>query len=239
MRTVVPGIRRSLFLVLLTLLVFSNSSDAQMTASLLGSVVDVQGNPLSGVTLKLLYHGNVTREIEVSTDDAGKFARLGLQRGPYELTAQKDGFDVETLSFSLGVGRRALLTLTLLPEGARRMAEMAQPEQVEDRRESAVRAALQAGAAASLAGAHQEAITLFTSAIQTLPDCHECHYRLGRTYVQLEDYTKAEAALERALEIVSEYAPAYRTLAVVYSAQERFDEAAAVRARVAELTSAS
>ena len=130
MRTVVPGIRRSLFLVLLTLLVFSNSSDAQMTASLLGSVVDVQGNPLSGVTLKLLYHGNVTREIEVSTDDAGKFARLGLQRGPYELTAQKDGFDVETLSFSLGVGRRALLTLTLLPEGARRMAEMAQPEQV-------------------------------------------------------------------------------------------------------------
>ena len=157
MRTVVSGIRRSLFLVLLTLLVFSNSSDAQMTASLLGSVVDVQGNPLSGVTLKLLYHGNVTREIEVSTDDAGKFARLGLQQGPYELTAQKDGFDVETLSFSLNVGRRALLTLTLLPEGARRMAELAPP--VADQRESAVRAALQAGAAASVAGDHQKAIT--------------------------------------------------------------------------------
>ena len=237
MRTVVSGIRRSLFLVLLTLLVFSNSSDAQMTASLLGSVVDVQGNPLSGVTLKLLYHGNVTREIEVSTDDAGKFARLGLQQGPYELTAQKDGFDVETLSFSLNVGRRALLTLTLLPEGARRMAELAPP--VADQRESAVRAALQAGAAASVAGDHQKAITLFTLAIQTLPECHECHYRLGRTYAQLEDYTKAEVALERVLEIDPEYAPAYRTLAVVYSAQERFDEAAALRARAAKLTSVS
>ena len=237
MRTVVSGIRCSLFLVLLTLLVFSNSSDAQMTASLLGSVVDVQGNPLSGVTLKLLYHGNVTREIEVSTDDAGKFARLGLQQGPYELTAQKDGFDVETLSFSLNVGRRALLTLTLLPEGARRMAELAPP--VADQRESAVRAALQAGAAASVAGDHQKAITLFTLAIQTLPECHECHYRLGRTYAQLEDYTKAEVALERVLEIDPEYAPAYRTLAVVYSAQERFDEAAAVRARAAKLTSVS
>ena len=237
MRTVVSGIRRSLFLVLLTLLVFSNSSDAQMTASLLGSVVDVQGNPLPGVTLKLLYHGNVTREIEVSTDDAGKFARLGLQQGPYELTAQKDGFDVETLSFSLNVGRRALLTLTLLPEGARRMAELAPP--VADQRESAVRAALQAGAAASVAGDHQKAITLFTLAIQTLPECHECHYRLGRTYAQLEDYTKAEVALERVLEIDPEYAPAYRTLAVVYSAQERFDEAAAVRARAAKLTSVS
>ena len=237
MRTVVSGIRRSLFLVLLTLLVFSNSSDAQMTASLLGSVVDEQGNPLSGVTLKLLYHGNVTREIEVSTDDAGKFARLGLQQGPYELTAQKDGFDVETLSFSLNVGRRALLTLTLLPEGARRMAELAPP--VADQRESAVRAALQAGAAASVAGDHQKAITLFTLAIQTLPECHECHYRLGRTYAQLEDYTKAEVALERVLEIDPEYAPAYRTLAVVYSAQERFDEAAALRARAAKLTSVS
>ncbi len=237
MRTVVSGIRRSLFLVLLTLLVFSNSSDAQMTASLLGSVVDVQGNPLPGVTLKLLYHGNVTREIEVSTDDAGKFARLGLQQGPYELTAQKDGFDVETLSFSLNVGRRALLTLTLLPEGARRMAELAPP--VADQRESAVRAALQAGAAASVAGDHQKAITLFTLAVQTLPECHECHYRLGRTYAQLEDYTKAEVALERVLEIDPEYAPAYRTLAVVYSAQERFDEAAAVRARAAKLTSVS
>ena len=237
MPTVVSGIRRSLFLVLLTLLVFSNSSDAQMTASLLGSVVDVQGNPLPGVTLKLLYHGNVTREIEVSTDDAGKFARLGLQQGPYELTAQKDGFDVETLSFSLNVGRRALLTLTLLPEGARRMAELAPP--VADQRESAVRAALQAGAAASVAGDHQKAITLFTLAIQTLPECHECHYRLGRTYAQLEDYTKAEVALERVLEIDPEYAPAYRTLAVVYSAQERFDEAAAVRARAAKLTSVS
>ena len=239
MRTVVSGIRRSLFLVLLTLLVFSNSSDAQMTASLLGSVVDVQGNPLPGVTLKLLYHGNVTREIEVSTDDAGKFARLGLQQGPYELTAQKDGFDVETLSFSLNVGRRALLTLTLLPEGARRMAELTRSEQVEDTRESAVRAALQAGAAASVAGDHQKAITLFTLAVQTLPECHECHYRLGRTYAQLEDYTKAEVALERVLEIDPEYAPAYRTLAVVYSAQERFDEAAAVRARAAKLTSVS
>ena len=237
MRTVVSGIRRSLFLVLLTLLVFSNSSDAQMTASLLGSVVDVQGNPLSGVTLKLLYHGNVTREIEVSTDDAGKFARLGLQQGPYELTAQKDGFDVETLSFSLNVGRRALLILTLLPEGARRMAELAPP--VADQRESAVRAALQAGAAASVAGDHQKAITLFTLAVQTLPECHECHYRLGRTYAQLEDYTKAEVALERVLEIDPEYAPAYRTLAVVYCAQERFDEAAAVRARAAKLTSVS
>ena len=237
MRTVVSGIRRSLFLVLLTLLVFSNSSDAQMTASLLGSVVDVQGNPLPGVTLKLLYHGNVTREIEVSTDDAGKFARLGLQQGPYELTAQKDGFDVETLSFSLNVGRRALLTLTLLPEGARRMAELAPP--VADQRESAVRAALQAGAAASVAGDHQKAITLFILAVQTLPECHECHYRLGRTYAQLEDYTKAEVALERVLEIDPEYAPAYRTLAVVYSAQERFDEAAAVRARAAKLTSVS
>ena len=237
MRIVVSGIRRSLFLVLLTLLVFSNSSDAQMTASLLGSVVDVQGNPLPGVTLKLLYHGNVTREIEVSTDDAGKFARLGLQQGPYELTAQKDGFDVETLSFSLNVGRRALLTLTLLPEGARRMAELAPP--VADQRESAVRAALQAGAAASVAGDHQKAITLFTLAIQTLPECHECHYRLGRTYAQLEDYTKAEVALERVLEIDPEYAPAYRTLAVVYSAQERFDEAAALRARAAKLTSVS
>ncbi|MBH16922.1 MAG: hypothetical protein CL488_01690 [Acidobacteria bacterium] len=237
MRTVVSGIRCSLFLVLLTLLVFSNSSDAQMTASLLGSVVDVQGKPLSGVTLKLQYHGNVTREIEVSTDDAGKFARLGLQQGPYELTAQKDGFDVETLGFSLNVGRRALLTLTLLPEGARRMAELAPP--VEDQRESAVRAALQAGAAASVAGDHQKAITLFILAVQTLPECHECHYRLGRTYAQLEDYTKAEVALERVLEIDPEYAPAYRTLAVVYSAQERFDEAAAVRARAAKLTSVS
>ena len=239
MRTAVSGIRRSLFLVLLTLLVFSNSSDAQMTASLLGSVVDVQGNPLSGVTLKLLYHGNVTREIEVSTDDAGKFARLGLQQGPYELTAQKDGFDVETLSFSLNVGRRALLTLTLLPEGARRMTGLTRSEQVEDTRESAVRAALQAGAAASVAGDHQKAITLFTLAVQTLPECHECHYRLGRTYAQLEDYTKAEVALERVLEIDPEYAPAYRTLAVVYSAQERFDEAAAVRARAAKLTAVS
>jgi len=119
------------------------------------------------------------------------------------------------------------------------MAELARSEQVEDTRESAVRAALQAGAVASLAGDHQEAITLFTLAVQTLPECHECHYRLGRTYAQLKDYTKAEAALERVLEIDPEYAPAYRTLAVVYSAQERFDEAAAVRARVAELTSVS
>ena len=64
LRTVVPGIRWSLFLVLVTLLAFSNLSNAQMSASLLGTVVDVQGNPLSGVTLKLLYQGNVTREIE-------------------------------------------------------------------------------------------------------------------------------------------------------------------------------
>ncbi len=68
-----------------------------------------------------------------------------------------------------------------------------------------------------------------------LPDCHECHHRLGRVYARLEDYANAEAALTRAIEIDAEYAPAYRELAAIYRAQRRFDEAVEVEARAAEL----
>ena len=206
----------------------------QMSASVIGSVVDVNGEPVSGATVLLRYRGDGSGDFQATTDEDGRFVQLGLQEGPYNVVAAKRGVGLQRGRILLSVRQRATLLLRLVPRADDLVDDVAAGIDVE----SAATAALQAGAAAGRAGNHQEAVTLYQQAIGAMPECHECHHRLGQAYAQLEDYAEAEAAFERAIEIDSEYVRAYRDLAEVYEAQQRFDEAAEARAKASALTGA-
>jgi tetratricopeptide (TPR) repeat protein len=206
-----------------------------MSASIVGSVVDTSGAPVAGASVLVRYRGNVNRDFQVTTDADGRFVQLGLQQGPYEIIAARAGVGFEGMSLLLNVGQRVEVHLRLVPIAA----DLADDESAGTDAESSVSAALQAGAAASRVGDHAEAVVFFRQAIRTIPDCHECHHRLGRAYAQLEDYTSAEAALIRAIEIDAEYVRAYRDLADVYEAQERAEDAADLRAKAAALSNPS
>ena len=65
------------------------------------------------------------------------------------------------------------------------------------------------------------------------PTCHECYYNIGYAYLQKKDEKQAEENWKKALEQKPDHAETLNALATLYNNQKRFDEAAAVSAKVA------
>src|ERR1700740_3207995 len=83
-------------LVLLTVLLWAASAQAQFRASLRGTVTDPQGAAVSGATVTLT--NTDTNQNLVSTSDAnGIYQFNALPSAPYRLTVEKTGFTKKVL----------------------------------------------------------------------------------------------------------------------------------------------
>ncbi len=71
-------------------------------------------------------------------------------------------------------------------------------------------------------------ITLWQDAASKSPLKARPWFNLGMTYFGLNDFRQAEGPLKRAIEVNSDYLPAYLSLSAVYIFQERFAEAIAI-----------
>jgi tetratricopeptide (TPR) repeat protein len=68
---------------------------------------------------------------------------------------------------------------------------------------------------------NKEAISLLVDALRYGIEKAAIYYRLGNTYFDQEDYTRAEYAYKRALEVDSKHVNAMHNLAVVYKRQKK------------------
>ncbi|MCP4361481.1 MAG: tetratricopeptide repeat protein [Chloroflexi bacterium] len=71
-----------------------------------------------------------------------------------------------------------------------------------------------------------EALILLNQTLEKAPARPGTHIRIGKAYLQLEQYRKAELAFTKAIEFDSDNAQAYHGLAVAYLYQEMYEEAA-------------
>ena len=234
-RMVSPS-RGRLLLVLVAILAWPSPGHAQMSARVRGTVLDIDGQPVAGATITFDYQGGLTRQVEAVSGDDGGYIQLGLQRGPYSVTAEKEGVGRQTEEITLRVGQQIELDLTLVPELVRELSELSADEFAELERGVTLKPLLDAAVAARGAGNYDEAVARFEEALASVPDCHECHHGLGTVYRDQQDYDNAEVAFKRSLEVNPEYAPAYEGLTSIYNAQRRFDEAAEANQRAAELS---
>jgi hypothetical protein len=104
---------RLLLLIFLAFLILTQSAVAQVTAAISGKVEDASGAPIKGaaVTVKSQDTG-VTRA--VTSDDSGNFRTLSLPIGPYEVKAEKAGFNTQLRTgINLVVGQEAVVDLRL------------------------------------------------------------------------------------------------------------------------------
>lgn len=81
----------------------------------------------------------------------------------------------------------------------------------------------------------QAAVPHLQKAVDLYPEYYESYHLLGTTYMDLQKWDEAEAALKHALEITDEYAPAYTTLGALYNRQQKFDQALPLLERALEL----
>ncbi len=205
---------------------------AQMSGMVKGTVKDEKGNPVDGAKITIDFEGGVTNHKETKTNKKGEFVQIGLQSGPFKVTAEKEGVGVQVLTAQVRLGGAAELNFVL----SKKSAAGAGPTKEELAKNAELRKAFEEGVAASKAGNLDDAIVKFAHAAELSTSCSDCYYNLGYAYSQKKDFEKAEAAYKKAIDLKADYAEAYNGLANIYNSQRKFEEAAAASAKAAELS---
>ena len=191
------------------------------TGQVKGKVVDANNQPVEGAVVTIEMMEGMNRKYQVKTNRRGEFIQIGLQPGPYKLTASKDGM---SQSFPQKIGLdMAEVNFTLKPGSTAEVSD-------EDRKKieaknAAIRGAFDAGVKLGQEGKYDEAIAKFNEVAVALPKCVECYANIGEFYSRQQKYTEAEEAFKKALEINPSFSAAYSGLATVYNSQKKFKEA--------------
>jgi tetratricopeptide (TPR) repeat protein len=194
-----------------------------------GKVADAQGKPIPDATI-LFEATDANRRTQTKTDKNGDFLQVGLASGAYKVTASKDKVGTQTLNLNVRQGPNNPLNFTLSASSGISAAD----------KEAA--AAIQANAGAAVeamkAGRHDEAIAKFNEVIAKLPTCADCYYNIGVANAAKQQYTDAETAFKKAIELKPDSADAYTGLANIYNAQKKFDLAAEASANASKYAGA-
>jgi Tfp pilus assembly protein PilF len=187
-----------------------------------GKVVDKEGKPVPNATVAVEFKGGVNRKYETKTDRNGGFVQLLTESGEYQVTVSAEGVGSQSAPVRVRLGQAADVNIVLAPGGGG-----ADPKAAE------LRKTFEEGVAASRAGDHDTAIAKFNAAAAVIPNCSDCYVNIGVSYMAKKDEKQAEEAWKKALELKPDNSDAASALATLYNNQKRFDEAAAMSAKVA------
>ena len=195
-----------------------------------GKVTDAKGQPVPDATI-LFEATDANRKTTTKTDKNGDFLQVGLASGGYSVTASKDKVGTQTLKLNVRQGPNNPLNFSLSTSSGVSSAD----------KEAAAAVQATAGAAieAMKAGRHDEAIAKFTEVIAKVPTCVDCYYNLGVAHAAKQQYTEAEAAFKKAIELKPDSGEAYTGLANIYNAQTKFDLAAEASGNAAKYAGAA
>lgn len=212
-----------------------------------GRVVDEAGQPLQGVTIRLV---NVDRgrEVTLKTDKDGRFYRRGLQSGEYQLKVEHEGYQPIDDKIRLVAGTDRSFDFTLAKASAAGSKEFQEGVSAFNAKDFATAAAKFEAAVAesptvaplyvNLALAYfqlqrpADAVAALEKAGSLAPDDPTIQFQLGSAYVDTKAYDQAIVALEKGLarsDLVKDplAAEAASTLGAVYFAQGKVAEAEA------------
>ena len=160
---------------------------------------------------------------ETVTDDTGNFRQQNLLAAQYSVNAFKDG--VGDQIFRILLHPESSVEVYFRLEAGRRASPWLRMQQ--DRQEIAE--VFAAGVQANRAGDFEYAIEQFGAVLRLTPTCVDCYFNIGLAYSRLDRFSEAESSYRRALQIRSDYAPAYYGLAEMFARQDRPEDAAAAR----------
>jgi len=194
------------------------------TGSARGHVYDDKDQPVVDAKVLIEYQGGITRKFETKTNKKGEFMQVGMQPGPYRITATKEGFApaVSDVRISLG-DPTEIQPFKLAP------ATVAQGGAGADELKKKFTEAVQLQSAGKL----DEAAVLYKSIMEVNPDVPEVHQNLGSIYSQKKDFPAAEAEYEKALELRPGSADIAAALAGVYRENGQPDKAMALMTKAA------
>jgi tetratricopeptide (TPR) repeat protein len=210
--------------------VLAVSAPATAQSIVRGKVVDAQGKPVEGAKVAIEGQG-IARRADTTTNRNGEFLQVGLASGRYNVTVSKEGVGTLTLPANITQGRPTELNFQLTPVSGLSQAEkeaLAAMGKLATEAQDAMRS-----------GRDDDAIKAFSEIIVKVPNCGECYFNLGTLHTKKQQYTEAEAAYKKAIEIDPNNGDAYTGLANIYNAQKKFDLAADASSKASQLSSAA
>jgi len=182
------------------------------TGTARGKVLDAAGQPLQDAKVTLEFLGGVTRKFEVKTNKKGEFTQVGLQPGPYNITASKEGLAPQTQQARISFGDPTYIReFRLVSRAAAQAAASSSPSAVEALKTNFRKAAdlLQAGKVDEAEAAYKEMLVSY-------PSVPEIHFNLGLAYAEKKNWPAAQESLAKALELRPEYTEATMELVKAY-----------------------
>lgn len=197
------------------------------TSMVKGKVTDIEGKAVEKATVTIEFKGGQPGTREVTTNRRGEFIQVGLQPGPYLITASKEGVGVSEQEIVVRLGDAPELVLALRPASGAASAEDLKFRQLFDE-----------GVKAAGADDYDQAIAKFSEAVGMRDDCYACYMNLGSAYYEKKDTAKAEESFKKAAEISPNESRPYQALADLYNAAGKRSEAADMASKAASLGTA-
>ncbi len=191
---------------------------AGVQGSIIGRVVDSEGEPIKGVKITMVNVKNRTVMFELKTNRKGVFQKVGLDPVVWETTMEKEDYVTMKMPVKITPGRKLEHTFEMLTiEEAREMTPLTPEEQaVQD---------FNAGADKYNAGDFEGAKELLESAIKNNPELKQAYFLLGNIAYQEQNHEKTIEHMSKAIELDGEYTQAYLIRGATYNSTKKYEEA--------------
>jgi tetratricopeptide (TPR) repeat protein len=227
----------------LGLLAVASPAQAQM-GSIKGKVVDEAGQPVPDADLVFDFIGDVNRQFKGKTDKRGEYIRAGLQvvGGKWRVTATKEGLSGRSLDLDVPIGSAMPVPDIVLkagkPAGGTTASISKEEADKRNKRNAELEKSFNEAKAASDAGNYDEAIAKLQAVAGQVDKCAPCYVYIGDAYLKKKDLDNAEKSFLKAIELDEKNVDSYNALATLYNEQKKFEEAAKMGQKAAELATA-
>ncbi len=191
------------------------------TGTARGKVLDAQGQPLADAKVTIEFQGGITSKFEVKTNKKGEYMQVGMQPGPYRVTAGKDGYQPAVIDTRISLGDPTEIPTLKLNTVAQAAQQPGSPV-------AELQAAFQKAVELQSGGKLDEAEAAYKAILEKSPDVPEVYQNLGSVYALKKDFPAAEAAFLKGLELRPDSADTATQLAKLYQDNGQAEKAMAI-----------
>lgn len=192
-----PGCLVHRLVVAAALLGFTAPALAQ-SGRMSGQVVDENGDPIPGARVRAEKADANPPVRETTTDDDGRFSLIGFASGPWQVSAEADGYSSDFGTVNVTQSRTPPVDFTLAKE-RHALVQALGEEAMEGLDPDEIEADLEAADAAFNAEDWDAAIAGYESILEKLPQLTNLYSQVGQAYRARGDHQEAIAAFETRL----------------------------------------